>query len=102
MSRHKVGTTGDVPEEGGLGIVVDGLEVAIFRVDGGYYAIQNRCPHKGGSMYKGTVNKDDCAVYCPWHAWKFDLESGDYPVDPHAGVRTFDVTIEGEEVYVEI
>lgn len=101
MNRHKVGTVDDVPEEGGLGVVVDGLEVAVFRVDEEYHAIQNRCPHKGGSMYKGTVNEDECTVYCPWHSWEFDLETGDYPVDPHTRVRTFDVIVENDVLYVK-
>lgn len=76
---------------------IDGVEVAIFRVDDEYFAIQNTCPHQGGPLGAGKV-EDNC-VYCPWHGWQFDLESGEH-VHGKEAARTYEVHVEGDDIYV--
>lgn len=49
-----------------------GERVAIFNVDGTYYAISDACPHAGGPLSEGYV--EDGKVVCPWHGWCFDLD----------------------------
>lgn len=55
---------------------LDGQQVALFNVDGTYYAISNRCSHARGPLSEGELDHDDCTVTCPWHYAKFDLASG--------------------------
>ena len=112
MGRHNIGSIEDLPAGESLGTVVDGLEVAVFNVDGELYAIQNKCIHKQGPLYQGETDcgtdfdsdsdSDSCSVYCPYHYWEFDLESGEYVVDDSKQLRTFDVDVDDGEIWVEI
>jgi nitrite reductase (NADH) small subunit len=46
MSKHQIGTVEDFPEGTGTRAEVDGIEVAVFNLDGDLHAVQNTCPHK--------------------------------------------------------
>jgi nitrite reductase/ring-hydroxylating ferredoxin subunit/uncharacterized membrane protein len=50
------------------------VRVAVARVDGGLYALADRCSHRGGPLSEGELD-GDCVV-CPWHASRFDLRTG--------------------------
>ncbi|MCH7504169.1 Rieske 2Fe-2S domain-containing protein [PVC group bacterium] len=69
--------TSDIPE--GKAIKVDACdrEIAIFRYQGQFHAINAVCPHNGGPLYEGAV--DNWIVTCPWHEWQFDIRSGRAP-----------------------
>ena len=80
---------------------MEGLTVAVFNVDGTYYAIDNTCPHSGAPLHEGEV----CGlkVTCPWHAAEFDLKTGEVLAPPaYEGVRAFKVVVEGNDIKVEI
>ena len=78
---------------------IDGNAIAVFLVDGEYFALDNSCPHQGGPLDQGKV--EDKCVYCPWHGWQFDLESGDH-VQGKKSATTYDVTVEDGGVYVSV
>jgi NAD(P)H-dependent nitrite reductase small subunit len=88
-----VGRVDDLPE--GRGATVElhgGKEIALFRVDGEFFAIENFCPHKGAPLADGTLRGP--SVICDWHGWQFDLRTGAC-VDRFAdGVETYEVVIE--------
>jgi nitrite reductase/ring-hydroxylating ferredoxin subunit len=69
----------------------DGNQLAVFNVDGEYYAIENSCPHKGAPLSEGTL----CGhvVECGLHGWQFDLRSGECLTVPDK-IRTFAVSVE--------
>ena len=98
-NERVVCATDDVPAEGAHVAEVDDVEVAVFNVDGEYYALNNVCPHQGGPLGDGKV-EDEC-VYCPWHGWQFDVETGE-----HAhGLKTatsYSVTVRDDDVYVTL
>jgi nitrite reductase (NADH) small subunit len=54
--------------------VVEGRIVALFNVDGEYYALDGVCPHQGGPLGKGRLT--GVVVTCPWHGWQFDVRNG--------------------------
>lgn len=65
----------DVPE--GKSLIIDipqGKQVALFKLHGHIYALDNACPHMGGPLGEGEVNCD--VVVCPWHGWQFDIKNG--------------------------
>lgn len=64
----------NIPLREGRSITVDDREIAIFRLGDKLFAIDNRCPHKGGPLAEGIVSGSK--VVCPLHAWKIDLDSG--------------------------
>ncbi|QCC49214.1 Rieske (2Fe-2S) protein [Halobellus limi] len=96
-SLHRVASVGEI-EAGESSVVdVDGEQVALFRIDDEYFALSNVCPHQGGPLGQGRV-EDEC-VYCPWHGWQFDVESGEH-VQGDDTVPTYDVVVEDGEIHV--
>lgn len=80
---------------------VDGCSIALFNVSGDFYAIDNTCPHRGGSLGEGKLKGD--IVICPLHAAHFNVMTGAVTFPPaRVGVRSFAVTIAGNDVLVEL
>ena len=90
-----------IPENGGRQFRIDGREVAVFKVSGKLYALDGKCPHRGGPLGFGDLIEGP-RVMCPWHAWSFDLETGACDVAPLESVRTLPVRVEDGQVVIEI
>src|SRR5688572_18077008 len=74
--------------------------IAVFISDGKPYAVDNRCPHMGFPLDKGSVR--DGILTCHWHHARFDLESGG-TFDPFADdVKTYPTEVRDGVVYVDI
>jgi nitrite reductase (NADH) small subunit len=72
---YTVGMVDDVPMGEGRTFVVAGTQVAIFRLrDGSLHATQAACPHAGGPLADGLVDRR--LVVCPLHQHTFDLGTG--------------------------
>ncbi|HLQ41720.1 MAG TPA: Rieske 2Fe-2S domain-containing protein [Thermoplasmata archaeon] len=94
----RVAKTSDVPPGEGRVVVVQGHPVALFNVDGRFYAVSNVCLHRGGPIGEGML--DDAVVTCPNHGWEYDVRTGANLANPTARLRTFEVRIDGEDVLV--
>lgn len=89
---------GSVPSGKSRVVMIGRYEVALFNVDGAYYALENSCPHQGGPIADGWV--ENLTVTCPWHAWCFDLRTGGLTMGDFALIPRFDVRLEQDGVYV--
>ena len=89
----------DIVPGTGKQLTVGGKDVALFNVDGTFYAVDNTCPHRGGPLAEGEV--EGCAVTCPWHAWTFDLKTGESLIDD-LKVACYQAKVEGESVLIGI
>ena len=92
----------------------DGLSIGVFNVGGAFYALHNRCPHRGGALCLGPVtgtavsNGDFGFVYdragellrCAWHGWEFEIATGRALVEDRVRAKTFPVEVEEDAVYV--
>ena len=79
---------------------VGGHTVALFSHNGDVYAVDNRCPHMGFPLHRGSLKNG--VLTCHWHHARFDLTSGG-TFDPWADdVRVFPVEIRGNEVWVDV
>ncbi len=78
---------------------VDGRPVALFNVDGTFYALSNTCIHRGGPLGQGML--DGCVVMCPWHAWTYDVTTGFSTVNQEIRVTRYDVKVEDGFVFVK-
>jgi len=96
----KVANTGDLKAGENKVIEVNGEQVALFNVDGEFFAIGNTCPHRGGPLGEGFLEED--VVTCPWHGWRFNVKTGVSPVIPTAKVAAYKVKVEGTEVMVAL
>lgn len=95
-----VAEIGDIPEGEGRAYPVNGRMVAVFLVDGEYFAINDCCPHMGASLASGYV--EDHAVTCPWHAWRFCVREGTWLDNRKSNLRTdsYQVRVVGNEIQV--
>ncbi len=95
----------DVRPEEGVCALVDGVQVALFRLPPGerWYAIENRCPHWGEMVLsRGLVGESggEPRVACPMHKRLFSLDTGRCLSEGGEGVRTFEVAVERGAVFV--
>ena len=80
---------------------VDGQTLALFNVDGTFYAIDNTCSHVGGPLGDGALIGNE--VTCPLHGAQFDVTCGKALSGPARGdVKSFPVSLEGDDVLVEL
>ncbi len=99
-SSVRVGTLAELEQRGCMVVVAGGHTVAVFLHEGHVYALDNRCPHMGFPLSRGTVR--DGLLTCHWHHARFDLASGG-TLDPFADdVRVFPVRVVDGEVFVEV
>ena len=97
----KVAETKDLPPGKAAAFEVEGMRIAVFNVDGSYYAIDDTCTHDGGPLCEGEVN--GFKVTCPWHGADFDLKSGAVLSAPaFDDVKCYKVVVEGSDIKVEV
>jgi nitrite reductase/ring-hydroxylating ferredoxin subunit len=96
-------------------------EIGVFRHGGRFHAFSNRCLHQGGPVCEGIVigkvrtllspdqrdlgrrfARDEEHLVCPWHAWEFDLATGECAADRRLRLRKFEVKVDGERVFVVV
>ena len=94
----RVGSIDQLRERGCIVTTGGGHTIAVFFHDGKVYAVDNRCPHMGFPLDRGSVK--DGILTCHWHHARFDLSSGG-TFNPFADdVRSFPVTVVDGEVLV--
>lgn len=75
-----------------------GTSVAVFTKGGELFALDDACPHRGGSLHLGDLEKG--TVVCPLHGWAFFLSSGEMRGNPRICVRTYGVEVDGGVVFI--
>ena len=89
-----VGKVEDVPLGRGATVKLkSGAEVALFNVDGVFYAIENFCPHKGYPLADSRLYRN--TVECDLHGWRFDVRSGECFTKKSCSIESYEVIIEG-------
>jgi nitrite reductase/ring-hydroxylating ferredoxin subunit len=83
-----------------LAVNVAGRTLALFNVAGEVYAVDNRCPHMGFPLHRGTVK--DGILTCHWHHARFDLASGGTFDEWADDVPTYPVMLRGDEIFVDL
>lgn len=99
LQRIKVANVREFPKELGKTIHIGSQEIALFRLaNGDFRAIENRCPHKGGVLVEGMVSGEH--VFCPMHDWKINMTDGKVQAPDHGCVKTYQVEIEKDDIYL--
>ena len=88
---------------------MNGRAIVVFNLGGEFFALNNRCPHRGGSLCQGRqtglVESDGPGNYrysrpgeiirCPWHGWEFDIRTGQSWCDPtRVRARPYTVSVQ--------
>src|ERR1700737_4561459 len=96
--RVDAGSLSELKERGMLLTKVGSHGVCGVWHEGGAFAGDDRCPHRGFPLHRGTVEQG--LLTCHWHHARFDLSSGG-TLDPFADdVRTYPVEVQGDRVVV--
>ena len=100
MGEFVVAKIEEVPSGTGKVVFAGDKPIALFNINGEFYAIDNTCPHRGGPLGEGDLN--DKTVTCPLHGWEFDIANGSSPTG--AAVNTYKVTVDQntKEIKVEV
>jgi len=97
----KVAKTDEVAPGQGKMIEVGGKKIALFNVEGSFYAIDDTCTHRGGPLSEGVLEGKQ--VTCPWHGATYDVTTGEVlgPPAPR-GVARYNIRVEGADIEVEV
>ena len=94
-----VARVGEIPPGGVRVVRLDDVPVAVFNLDGEYFAIEDLCTHDGGPLAEGYLEGD--VVECPRHGARFNVKTGAVLCLPATSpVPTYAVKIEGDEIKV--
>lgn len=90
----------NIPLREGRCIQIEGRQIAFFRLNAGFYAVNNRCPHRGGPLADGILN--GTMLVCPLHARKYNLETGCDAAGNTACLKTYPTRVENGILFVEL
>ncbi len=103
MARFiKVASTSDLMPGSGQLVEVEGKQIALFNIDGNYYAIDDTCPHRGGPLSEGFIEGEEVA--CPLHGSRFNIKTGEVLGPPaRQGVAKYNTrVVQGTDVEIEV
>jgi nitrite reductase (NADH) small subunit len=101
MTREfKVADVGDLAPGEGKEVLAGEQVVALYNVDGRFFALDGVCPHAGGPLAEGVLR--GTVVTCPWHGWQFDVTNGKNCLNPRIMHGCFPVRVEGNGIFVEV
>lgn len=94
-----VARVGEIPEGGRKIVRLDDQEVAVFHLDGAYFAIEDVCTHDGGPVAEGELVGE--VIECPRHGAKFNVKTGAVVSLPATSpVPTYAVRVQGADIQV--
>ena len=102
MSRFvEIARTDEIAPGEAKMVEVEGRKIALFNLEGSYWAIDDTCPHRGGPLSEGEVERE--VVTCPWHGSEFNIETGEVLIPPASvGVKSYKVQVEGSIIMIEV
>ena len=90
----------ELQENVGRKFIINDIEIAVFKINSGVFALSNICPHQQTHLiYDGFV--EDEFVVCPAHGWKFNLRTGKKDSGSN-GLDSYPIEIIGNQVYIKV
>jgi len=100
MALTKIATIHEIPSGQAKKVKVGEKDIALFNVNGTFYAIDNTCPHRGGPLSEGELEGQE--VVCPWHGARFNVTTGAHLSPPAPrDVTAYKVLVTGDDVQIE-
>jgi nitrite reductase (NADH) small subunit len=119
MRQVNIGSASEFADPGRRVVAFERFEVAVFKLDGEFFAYLNHCPHMGGPVCQGKMiakveeviaedrtskgmmfSKSKMHVVCPWHGYEFDIRTGAHPGNQRARLRKIAIAISGGDVII--
>ena len=90
----------DLQEGVGKRLILNDIEIAIFKINSEIFALSNTCPHQQTHLiYEGFIEKDH--VICPAHGWKFNLRTGKKSSGSN-GLASYPVEVIENHIFVNV
>ena len=100
----KVANVSDLPDGRVKSVTARTLTLCLSHYNGKWAAMDNHCPHQGGPLGEGSIEKGvegKCWIRCPWHGWDFDPLTGAPPGGHEdTGQQLYPIEVRGDEVLV--
>jgi nitrite reductase (NADH) small subunit len=101
MSFHDLCGLDEIPRLGSRVLAATGGDIAVFRTaDDRVFALNDKCPHKGGPLSQGIVHGD--RVACPLHGWLIQLDSGSAVAPDEGCVKRHEAKVENGRVLLRV
>lgn len=120
MTEHIVATKEQLRTEGRILVTLEGIELAVFDVNGEVRAYRNWCPHQSGPVCEGRITGTWTAQYepdstqpdlewndgdilnCPWHGWEFNVKDGTCLSRSEHQLQQFDAFVREDSVIIDL
>ena len=90
----------DVPLNRAKSLKLGERTIALYHTPRGYFASNDRCPHRGGPLGEGDIIGDE--IVCPWHFWSFDVRTGLCPGNSEISIVMHEVKVHGQRIFVKL
>lgn len=91
--------TDELEESQGTTVFVNERDIALYKYEGDFYALDNTCLHRGGQLGDGSM--DGPNVICPLHGWDYDVKTGHSRYNPGEVIATYPVKVENGRVLID-
>lgn len=98
MKEYFVARAEDIPDGARFAVRVGKRIIAMFRIGDEFFALPNRCSHKGGPLCEGDLVPSRKVIRCPWHLWNWSLETGCLEAYPQRRMPPVQVRVTDGEV----
>mgnify|MGYP001360004663 FL=1 len=99
MELIKISDLNSIDDHSGKVVMVEDSVIALFKIQDEYFAIDNVCPHRGGSLGDGEVT--GVIVSCPWHGWEINCKTGEAVENPNIKVKRYEIIKKEDGIYIE-
>ena len=100
MTRVRVASLSKFPPGSLMQVEAGGESYAVCNVSGEIHAVDGICPHSGGRLGDGALH--EYTIVCPWHAWEYDCRTGACDFTDVIKLRTFPVTVSGDDICIDV
>jgi pyruvate oxidase len=104
LEWYRVADVDELPEGRVKTVTAGTHSMALTHIDGRFTAMDNRCPHQGGPLGEGSIERGEggqCWLRCPWHGWDFDPQTGRPPGGHEdSGQHLFPLEVRDDGIYI--
>ncbi len=97
--KIKICKKSELKEGQGISKQILARRIAVFLIDGEYYAVEGDCKHQKAPLDTGKL--EGCVLECAWHGWRYDVPSGECLTEKWAKLKTYRVAIEDDWLVVD-
>ena len=100
MASVKIANGNELKDGQAKIVQANGQPIALYRVNGKFYASQNNCLHRSGPLGEGSLEGE--TVTCPLHGWQYNVTTGQNVATPTLKLKVYKVEAKGDELFIEV